>query len=218
MGTDIHLFVERREGDKWVAVAGPNPWYTEGSGEPKEILGDWLWYGRDYDVFAILANVRNGYGFAGCDTGDGFIPIDMPRGLPEDVSPEVRAEAEAWGLDGHSHSWITLRELLEYDWSRKTKHRGVVDESGFKEFLEKGKPRSWCGGISGKNVVFVTNDEMKMIVEGRMAREENKKYVTKVEWEETYRETVGYFLDEVIPKLKNLGEPDDVRIVFWFDN
>ena len=47
-------------------------------------------------LFAILAGVRNGYGFAGCDTGDGFRPIAPPRGLPGDVSPEVAEEARRW--------------------------------------------------------------------------------------------------------------------------
>jgi len=49
------------------------------------------WYGdRNYNAFAILADVRNGYGFAGCDTGDGFVPISTPKGFPDDMCEEVR--------------------------------------------------------------------------------------------------------------------------------
>lgn len=44
---------------------------------------------RNYDVFAILGNVRNGYGFAGTPTSTGFEPISDCRGLPEDLSPQV---------------------------------------------------------------------------------------------------------------------------------
>ena len=44
---------------------------------------------RHYDVFAILADVRNGYGFAGVRTGSGFDPIAPGRGLPSDLSQGV---------------------------------------------------------------------------------------------------------------------------------
>lgn len=34
----------------------------------------------------------------------------------------------------------------------------------------------------------------------------------------TYRENLGENYFSVLEELKELGEPDDVRIVFWFDN
>lgn len=43
---------------------------------------------RNYDWFAILANVRNGRGFAGLYTGSGFDVIAEPRGYPENISNE----------------------------------------------------------------------------------------------------------------------------------
>jgi len=218
MGCDIHLYVEKRVGDKWEAVPGPNPWHGMWDDEPEERLNDWIWDGRHYDLFAIMANVRNGYGFAGCDTGDGFVPIAMPKGLPDDVSPAIKASADGWGCDGHSYSWLTLRELQEYDWNRVTKHRGIVSEAEYLEFKKNGKPESWCGGVSGPNVVHVSPAQMDDIVAGNVVREEGKQYYTKVEWEETYRETVGFIVDEILQKMAELGGPDDVRLVFWFDS
>ena len=41
---------------------------------------------RNYNLFAILANVRNGTAFAGCKTGEGFNPISNPKGVPSDAS------------------------------------------------------------------------------------------------------------------------------------
>ena len=32
----------------------------------------------------------------------------------------------------------------------------------------------------------------------------------------TYREAVGPFLTETVPRLQQVGDPEDVRIVFWF--
>ena len=100
---------------------------------------------RDYALFAILADVRNGL--------DEFTPIAEPRGVPDDASPEYRAEVAVWSGDGHSHSWLTLKELQAYDWHKTT-----------------------CTGESGE------------------------------------------FVEQVIPMLAELGAPDDVRIVFFFDN
>ena len=43
--------------------------------------------------------------------------IDKPRGLPEDISDEMRLLAEDFGQDGHSHSWVSCQELLGFNWS-----------------------------------------------------------------------------------------------------
>lgn len=67
MGTDIHSVAQVRKDGKWLTVL-------------QDVCGD----GRNYDTFAMLANVRNGRGFAGVKTGDGFPFIAEPRGLPDD--------------------------------------------------------------------------------------------------------------------------------------
>ena len=242
MGCDIHLHVECRTkveddyGEIWTRVEDPlkecSACKGHGINHPDMVRDEYVgktcyWCGgrgkrhvpfydnRNYDVFAILADVRNGRGFAGVDTGDGFIPIDNPRGLPEDVSDEVMKESEHWGLDGHSHSWFTLRELLEYDWDQKTTHRGVVDSKEYTECKERGKPSSWCGGTWGNNVKYVTPDEMDDLLKN--SADLNNVY-TLVSWSETYEESATDLLEVVRNDLSSLGKPDDVRIVFWFDN
>lgn len=145
MGCDIHLFVEKRRHGEWEAINGLNPdlvlneeyrlrYIGRGDYHAAESLSlrmesraaaelwvlDWLYPHRNYDVFAILAGVRNGRGFAGIKTGDGFIPIAEPKGLPKDMSALVQRESERWGLDGHSHSHLTLKELQDYDWDQET--------------------------------------------------------------------------------------------------
>jgi hypothetical protein len=85
-----------------------------------QVLEGWAYDGRNYDLFAILADVRNGRGFAGFYTGEGFNPISDAKGLPEDVSSEVKAESDRWDCDGHSHSYFNLKELVYYDWEQTT--------------------------------------------------------------------------------------------------
>lgn len=94
MGCDIHVIAEVKKNGKWEVNKEEvfiNPYYKEG-----ETDYDWQKTkfqadpdgGRSYDWFAILADVRNGFGFAGVSTGDGFDVVAQPKGLPDDLSSE----------------------------------------------------------------------------------------------------------------------------------
>jgi len=126
------------------------------------------WYhNRNYDAFAILANVRNGFGFAGCDTGDGFRPIVEPRGMPDDATPFVR-EHHTWD---HTPSWLLASEINAYDWSQTVIKRGVIPlrqeddqqfdrpdrRDDFISWMERGGgcPKSYCGGVSGRACITI---------------------------------------------------------------
>lgn len=185
---------------------------------PKVYEG-WLYSGRNYNLFAILANVRNGRGFAGVETGAGFNPIDSPRGLPEDYSDEVQDYLGEG--DYHSISYIYLRELIEYDWNQTTTLYGTVGQEGYREWKEKGSPSSYSGGVSGQMVVHITNDEMEALVNGEYPVEEGKSYYTRVSWQVSYSDVAGSFYPDAIKELKELSENtegEDVRIVFGFDS
>lgn len=249
MGTDIHMMVERFNPQKhqWEAVkrmpikhslyfeaykrdlergysAKDSYWIRVWKGM-REQGGTykWLYDARNYDLFAILANVRNGRGFAGVITGEGFKPIAYPRGVPADASPEYQQYVEEWGVDGHSHSYLTLRELLEYDWhGQKTIKYGIVSEQEYLEFLKTGKPNSYCGDIYGQDIVVVSPAFMDRILKDDSPRDPEKRYYVRISWEVTYYEAAKVFVDECISALKQLVEDnltyDDVRIVFFFDN
>ena len=121
MGCDIHLYAEKRQEGKWVTADKwtDNPDYPEDSKNPKQVDGGWRgntndrFYtdGRNYNLFSALAGVRN-YIF------DGEPPmVSPPKGLPEDCCEEIKLEREGWGSDGHSDSYLTLKELEAFDWS-----------------------------------------------------------------------------------------------------
>ena len=89
---------------------------------------------RNYVMFACLANVRN---------YDEVKPISDPRGIPSDVSDEAKKDIEGWGEDGHSHSWLTWKEIKEYDWSNNKYYEHRVIEftrNGIKEVEPEWKP------------------------------------------------------------------------------
>jgi hypothetical protein len=85
MGSDIHLHTEIKVNGVWHHYSNPR-------------------ISRDYDLFAKLADVRN---------DDEITPIAEPRGLPDDLSFTTKFDADYWGRDGHSHSWLTGKELAE---------------------------------------------------------------------------------------------------------
>jgi hypothetical protein len=123
MGCDIHSVIQVRR------VSEPleeGSWKTIGEGLEE----------RNYQVFGILADVRN---------ARGLMPISRPRGFPEDfsaVSLMADYAEEILGLYGktvyqdypeckyhlvndktfymglHSFSYLTAKELLKYKWDR----------------------------------------------------------------------------------------------------
>ena len=209
MGCDIHLHIETKTADgTWAAVPFRDK-YAQGKDKDgyaqvnyDGLFKDPLYVGRHYNVFAVLANVRNGRGFAGVRTGSGFVPIDLPRGVPRNASPEairdytlrvvpVRSDtdervaaahqAEKWIASGasrwwdekaalithpdwHSASWLLAAELRDYNWQQTVTQCGVVDPAQYQEFVTRGKPSGWSGGVSGGRVRHVSNADMERLL------------------------------------------------------
>lgn len=109
--------------------------------------------GRNYDLFAMLADVRNG-GYRGEPRR--IVPLDEPRGVPDDASDEGCAFIESYGCDGHSHSYFTLAELKAVDWGQAVNRWGVLSEGEFLRFRAGGEPRSWCGSSYGDGIRMFT--------------------------------------------------------------
>ena len=246
MGCDIHLYAEKlNQNGEWETL---ETWHKEDEGTEYEHLdtkyGEGFYEDRNYDLFAILADVRNGYGFAGCDTGDAYMPIAEPKGLPEDCCAEIKQSSDRWDCDGHSHSYFTVRELLEYDWTQSNKQRGMVDLAHMVQWKNKYmpdlSPRSWCGMTSGGNLLALTPADWALdfsqakkkleeleerptddaITSMIQKKYEGKRVVYHYQWETPYHYEARSFLGETIPKLLAHcnGNFDSVRIVFWFDN
>ena len=225
MGCDIHCYAERKNKDgKWEIV---------GNKEKEEdglINIDYEPYvNRNYNLFAILANVRNGAAFAGCRTGEGFNPISNPKGIPSDASEDYASITKQW--DGHYHSYFTLRELLDYDWTQTTQLQGwvnMVDWEKFNLYGKKDSPQNYCGMIYGNSIKHISEEEADKLFEG-LSREErievaklNTNKYALAKWTMKYSQCVDYFLSDTITELLKLAGGtkgiDDIRIVFFFDN
>lgn len=203
MGTDIHPRVQVRQGSKWVTVKDDGPKYNDGK-YTWTILTD-----RNYRLFAVLANVRNGFGFAGVPTGSVVQPISKPRGLPDDV-------VDDGDFGDHDFSWVTLRELQEYPWNEAHRSRGVVSWHQYEKWDKQSCPANHSGGIMGIGIITVSGPEAENII-ARGHHNPDKLYV-EVTWQDTIETNCNAFIDKVIPWLATLGAPDDVRLMFGFDS
>ena len=83
MGCDIHAHTEVKIGGTWHHYNKLN-------------------LRRNYELFGKMAGVRGGE-----------VPIAAPRGLPPDISVVTKLEADRYGTDGHTHSWLTIAEMAQ---------------------------------------------------------------------------------------------------------
>lgn len=172
MGCDIHGMYERKGRWSWVNAGDPD-------------------IGRNYTTFAILADVRN---------EGGIPPISQPRlSFDEiadwdfDVSDEFRALTKHWSSDGHSHSYVTLKELKAYDINQKYySHRLITSKD------DEGRITGTCAMTTGKHLGEVGETS-----------------IFGVFGSESWDKFVAY--GEAVAKQFNLTD-EEVRFVFFFDN
>ena len=240
MGCDIHIIAEVKTAEGWKKNNKPvfkNPYYipesdykpfqVEFNAEPDG--------GRNYDWFAVLANVRNGRGFAGIKTGEGFNVISNPKGVPEDCCPEWKQTVKDWDCDMHSHSYLSLEELENFDWNQVTMKYGVVSLNQYKELKDTTDcPSTWSGAIGGGNVITIDKEKANQVLNGTVKELTKKPFgsdelITKSvdewdiyvghEWPVLYSDWFSHKIESTINPLKELAkEYEDVRIVFGFDN
>jgi hypothetical protein len=132
LGFDMHLFVERRdEAGRWQKVGNvftrtreePVSWAEsddrqEGYLAWREVIEvgrDQPWTERNYELFTIL----------GLPLRPHVAPIAPLRGLPADVSEEVRERLDDSDDFFVGHSWLTLAELQGYEGSARYPARFV---------------------------------------------------------------------------------------------
>lgn len=211
MGCDIHAFVEVRyfkSGDKkrehgiWISR---DKWMVnedyvldpENTGNRYAIdYGDEIYSRRSYLIFAILAGVRNYYDIK---------PVSLPKGLPSDVSPEVKAQSDWWGEDGHSHSFLTLKEILDYDWTQ------TVELEDWCKNEEEAKK------LYGENLISLKPNNIGLLTAAY--KTQLYKYKNNGDFNEALDKLTSF-----VDIRHNKEHPewditaDDIRLIFWFDN
>lgn len=190
MGCDIHAIIERKAEREWL-----------NSGDPD--------LGRNYELFAALAGVRN---------RDGIVPVAEPKGIPGFMSFQTFSDGDRWvkwergswefrpcrefermmevyGEDGHSGSWLTLAEVKAYDTEQE-----IVDTRLVLSRDDGGRATALCDWTSGEHLGEVGP--------------------TKIfRWPGEDEPTCWLRLIRYMEQAKWDGQSDDeIRLVFFFDN
>ncbi len=192
MGTDIHGVFQRYDESKkrWENIDST---YDER---------------RHYLLFAVLADVRNGVGFAGIETGEEVDPIDEPRGLPDDFEYAFDDESDDADLGDHSFSWLSGDEMLAWFESVPTvvNHVGVLDRKAYLAWDKTSEPSDYCGFVLGLGVVTIDDGEQGL-----------KPHWTHVRctWRADLKNELAYFFEEVARLVTDHGR---IRFVFGFDS
>lgn len=228
MGCDIHIAIQKQLADgTWEEIPYQvAPWNKDD--RPLEIgipVAPRRFGARDYDLFGILANVRNGSGFAGCLTGSGWPSIADDRGfpagfdvdalLPDPKMAKYDERGPRW-LGDHSFTWVSLDELKAFPWDTTLATiYGCVTGDVFDELKPRNlKPANYSGGISGPGIQVYSEDEwLNHRAECRAARP----YV-RMSWTESAREATYDWAGEVIPWLESLADGRPLRLVMGFDS
>jgi len=199
MGCDIHVHAEVKKelknNDVWVnADCWKYNEYCEIYDDEPMYLCKPIYSGRNYILFAMLAGVRN---------NSELTPISEPKGMPEDAHALSRKSYDAYGLDAHTPSWFTLKELKQAKRDNLTvKYSGKVSPEGAQAIDSGEMPDMWCQDTSISDYVY-----------REWVHEHNYFDAIIDELELIKREEFWIFGDDERTELD-----DKVRIVFWFDN
>lgn len=180
MGCDIHMFIEKRQDPSlpWEAdehhVMDPEGWVHSVTA-----------VGRSYWLFNAMAGVRYG-----------DKQLFDARGLPDNVSPIVKQESDRWGIDGHTHSWLTLEE---YKTCLEAFDKAIKREQ--EEYEE-----DWETLFNDKDFCFYHYSDFD-------------KYEDQPSWASIYY-YCKKLIDDMLADNILLGTNyrPEIRLVFWFDN
>lgn len=209
MGCDIHMYTEFKHDGQWKNC---DHFMFNPSFDPtrcKSFLSSQyqlvpFFDDRNYDLFSVLANVRN---YANTDY------IDNHRGLPENVTLYVKSEYEDWELDAHSASYFTLKELIDFhNENHPIKRCGMFAPEDLEAFDKYGTiPNTYCQYTNQpgweRRTWETKNDVLTPIIEKLKERADEVGLIYSFKW--TASE---------MAQQEAYEKSADIRIVFWFDN
>jgi len=210
MGCDIHNTIEVNVNGKWSVVSeelGPKHWLSRvQKNDPDWDKASWS-IERNYMLFGFLAGVRN----------DCFNPVGN-NGLPNDISDETKDKSDSWLGDAHSHGYITLTELIKARDSETALVFGYVDLGGYMEYKENGYPKNWF-----QNCPYswdeISLEEMDRLDNLYAFADADAKIVCKISFQYPVKEIDKSFFGRYIDKMIALNnDPNNVRMIYWFDN
>lgn len=197
MGTDITLYAEINNDGQWQPIPEPSiTHWSEGKVVPIEPIS----WGRPYELFTVLAGAAT-YKVRTVHTK--IHTIAEPRGFPENMNTFYQKAFDDEKLDccNFCHSWLLVQEIIDFDWDNQF----IIHEA----YVERENTHLFNKGNNFPHDTFPEN--------GILAYKQQKdRELSLVCWRESYREFVEYS-EWLIEELIKLGDPQKVRVIFWFD-
>jgi len=206
MGCDIHLYIEYKS--KKTEFDGYETGWQSSGGRINP--------GRNYAMFALMADVRN--------YGDNKLPVLVePRGMPDDVSYTTMNDNRIYISETKSEDYVSM----------ETAKRWV--ESGSSKFIndKEGNP-IWVTNPDAHSHSWLTTSEFESVInkylelEAGWHKERVEEHNKMVKEDNIQPDSWAYappsINDEpeyqvVLASLKRFEELGyDARVVFWFDN
>lgn len=207
MGCDIHFYVETKDdnGEWKIVQEDPNELDSiyDDETDSEITIPDFRWrFNRDYYVFGILANVR--------------LHIKCKytaRGLPADLSQQIKFLSDYRGSGLHTHSYLSLKELKNIINSPQYRIYHL-DDKLYAEYKKTKRIGITVSDTEGWKII--SNKQMDLFIEN-YAFSNNEKYLTPVKIkieDQTWRNKLEEFYNRVLSKVSE----KESRVVFWFDN
>jgi len=221
MGLLVNASIEfRQKNGKWMPLKVPNEY-----GHPSALLD----LRKAYRELAIFANIYIGKKLDVLNTGYHFNFVSDQRGLPDDISEGARSACYNEYCTG---SWVTLQEILDFDWDQLGRFRVWVDFSNYEKWIRKREfyrwPSPWTHSVKGANLV--TREEMDNILKENIgdkqgeeyeqalkkAKEKYVDYYCQIEEGISHMVAASNLWIEIMPKMLNLGKKygyNNVRMI-----
>lgn len=170
MGCDIHSYIEHKQNGVWEQVTNIIPLDEIDQRWEKRTHGDSPFSWRSYSMFGFLADVRN----------YSHVPViaEPHYKIPDDVSEVVRSDYEDWEYGAHTATWLTVKQLNDFDYDQVFWDRRVT-----------------------KN-----GDGAALADEGEGAHLSIREFLGEA------------FFNELAILTAIDKDPENVRVVFWFDS
>ncbi|BAY12694.1 hypothetical protein [Calothrix sp. NIES-2098] len=191
MSTTSSLYAEIWKHNQWEPI--PKPKWSKG----KQVPVCYMRPGGMYELFSALVGYHHhSLCYLHWHT-EKIVPLSEPRGLPKDMNTVYREHFEnnSLGIE-HHFTWFLVQEVIEYDWDRKFPPCTGYVNSRYASLFQNSAP--FPQDLPDDEPVY----------------KNKKENTTEVLWVDTYRYYVGC-VDWFIEELLKLGNPEEVRILFW---
>jgi hypothetical protein len=203
MSRNGRFYAEIFKNNQWNPI--PSPTWSKGEQRPVEYLVE---ADLSYGLYTILVGYERWSTYPLYHT-DPIIPLTEPRGFPHDMNTIYKqylgyteysqnSENKIYYIKRLYLTWFLVQEVIDYDWNRKFAPFTSYVKSQYAPLFSSSSPFP-------KD--FPSEEKIYM---------QKQQGMTEVSWTESYNEFLGYG-DWFIEELLKLGDPKQVRIIFWLD-